>query len=933
MRADGNKILRSIHFSRILLASAAAISTLSYQAMAQDIPGDQPGASTGQLEEVLVTARRRSENLQATPVAVTALSPAEIAQTNTRNFQDLRGLVPNLEITPLNSGGGLNLSVRGIGQTSTQVNVDAKVGFYLDDLYIARADGNALHFYDIDTLQVLKGPQGTLFGKNTLGGAVLLNTKRPGDEYGGYVDVRVGNYDRIDTEGAVNIPITDKILTRFSFRTENADGYITHKLDSGTSNNQDDKSGRIQIRVLPTDGLTVDLLGEYNELDDNGQPSIAVGCNPNASYQKNYNALHLVPFCTSYPSLNKQYEVYGGATLSIPTDSLITDKGIAGALSNQAGLTYGGHPSPFDKARVGTLNLRINYQINDELTIKSVTGFRRGVSNFYTAAEDVPNDIYSELDHTTTEQISQELDLSGNYFDGALTFVSGLYYINQVTRFSQNTGPDWIDPIGYSYNASNNFSSYAAFIQGTYKIFDDLALTLGARYNYDRKEAQSSVYLQRVFTGSCSTFQGAFTTGAACGGYATGNGAHNWYAFDPRAQLQYQVTPDIMTYVSATHGYESGGFNQQLGATLPGNSLIPYAREHIWDYEGGVKTEWLDHRLRVNVDGFYQQFSNYQATVILTYNGVTTRAIQNAASVHEDGVELEVEALPTPDLEIRANGAYLDQAYDQIGAGVTAFTLSSPVTSAPRFEGSIAVDYTFHLPSDATVVTDLNYRWVDSKPGCTSPVGACTAPAYGLLGGKITYNSPDGVWSAGLWGSNLTGKYYYYAINTLGTALANMGVGTVTPGQPREFGAEVKYNFGGASAAAETASAPYVPPPVVAPAVAHSYMVFFDFNKSDLTPQAANIVDQAAHNAGPAKVTKLEVTGHTDTAGSDAYNMRLSRRRAESVAAQLEKDGIPSSEIAIFAKGKHDLLVPTADGVKEPQNRRVQIVYSGEPAA
>jgi len=144
------------------------------------------------------------------------------------------------------------------------------------------------------------------------------------------------------------------------------------------------------------------------------------------------------------------------------------------------------------------------------------------------------------------------------------------------------------------------------------------------------------------------------------------------------------------------------------------------------------------------------------------------------------------------------------------------------------------------------------------------------------------------------------------------------------------IGAQIRYHFGGPSEA-PAATAVYTPPPVVAPAPAapRCYLVFFDFNKSDLTPQAVQIVDQAASNAGPAKVTQLTVTGHTDTVGSDAYNMRLSRRRAESVAARLEKDGIPSSEIEIVAKGKRDLLVPTADGVKEPQNRRVQIVYGG----
>jgi outer membrane protein OmpA-like peptidoglycan-associated protein len=159
------------------------------------------------------------------------------------------------------------------------------------------------------------------------------------------------------------------------------------------------------------------------------------------------------------------------------------------------------------------------------------------------------------------------------------------------------------------------------------------------------------------------------------------------------------------------------------------------------------------------------------------------------------------------------------------------------------------------------------------------------------------------------------------------TLYTNLGFDSVSYNPPRMFGFSAKYRFSAGSEATEAAST-YVPPPAVAPAPApKSYLVFFDFNKSDLTPQAVSIVDTAAKNAGPAKVTQLTVTGHTDTVGSDAYNMRLSKRRAESVAAQLEKDGIPSSEIEIVAKGKRDLLVPTKDGVREPQNRRVQIVY------
>jgi outer membrane protein OmpA-like peptidoglycan-associated protein len=201
---------------------------------------------------------------------------------------------------------------------------------------------------------------------------------------------------------------------------------------------------------------------------------------------------------------------------------------------------------------------------------------------------------------------------------------------------------------------------------------------------------------------------------------------------------------------------------------------------------------------------------------------------------------------------------------------------------------------------------------------------------YALFDARLTLATPDGNESISLWTQNIFDKKYYTVIFDT-QSLVNYNF--TERGTPRTFGVKASYKWGG-TPEPEEAPAAYVPPPVApAPSVPKSYLVFFDFNKSDLAPQAVTIVAQAAANAGPAKVTQLEVTGHTDTVGSDAYNMRLSRRRAESVAAQLEKDGIPASEIAIFAKGKRDLLVPTADGVKEPQNRRVQIVYSGGPTS
>jgi iron complex outermembrane receptor protein len=965
----------------VLLTSAASVTVLAaLPALAQaPAAGDQPAAASGGLEEIVVTARKRSEDIQKTPISITAFSPAEIAQENIRDISDLRGLVPGLEITPeSNYGRAANsLTIRGIGQESLVANVDPGVGFYMNGLYIARPEGQLLGFFDIANVQVLKGPQGTEFGKNTIGGAILVDTQLPTDKFEGYALFRYGEYNRVESEGAINVPINDKAALRFSFATSDIDGYITDKLDNGTKDDQHEKSFRLQLRLKPIDDLTIDLLGEYNQHKDDGSASIETACSDTAYATNNYNGAFAIPnglptYCHQFPPMGKQYEVYGTPHAAVPTGCL------PGGYRAGNCDPYFGREAAFTRVETDTINLRMNYTIDDNLALKSTTGFRRSYLNDLGGEFDdggTPNCVYCEEDNTTTEQYSEELLLTGNYWDGRLTFQLGAVYVDQNSGFAQNTGPDFDgDPTGYSFLDSEDFESDAIYSQATYKVTDDLELTLGARYSYDAKSAQSVLYnavglptYQKnggvtakyvcyfrneypSYPGYCSGIdhgKAGYEDGVG-GYYLPGPGVHNnkgrqlishrYYDFDPRAQLSYQFTPDIFGYVSVTGGYQSGGFNLQLGPVgSPNNGATPYDKERVWDYEAGFKTKWLDNRLRINATGYYQQFNNIQATVRNPFLIVPTRQIVNAAAAHEDGVELEVEAVPTPDLVIRANGDYLDQEFDTLSQAATlsGLTLQDPITTAPKFTASVAVDYTYHLPWEDLLIGDLNYKWVDSRIyGIASRATQSFSQAspYYTLGARLTYQTADGKYAVTAWGTNLTGEYYATSVCNYGCQ--GLGPSLFFPGRPREVGFELKYKFDADEAPEETPAAPYVPPPVAAPMPApKSYLVFFDFNKSDLTPQAVTIVDQAAKNAAPMKVTQLTVTGHTDTVGSDAYNMRLSRRRAESVAAQLEKDGIPSSEIAIVAKGKRDLLVPTADGVKEPQNRRVQIVYDGGPTS
>jgi iron complex outermembrane receptor protein len=760
-------------------------------------------ATAGGSTEILVTARKRVENLMTTPVSATVLSADNLVQQNVRNFADLRGAVSNLELIPLLSGGA-SFTVRGIGQTSSQVNADTKAGFYVDEMYVGRQEGNDLYFYDVASLQVLKGPQGTLFGKNTTAGAVLLTTQRPTDEFGGYGKVRVGSYKRVDVEGALNVPLADDLYGRVSFRTQNAEGFIKHVLDNGRSGNINNKSVRLQLHA-GSGPLTADLLGEYNESNTDGGSSIPIGCLSTAAYVKNYDSLHSVPFCTAYPVLGKHYTVYGGATLTVPTSAVITDQA-AGGDANGTGLTRHGHRGPFNDTDVWTLNGRLNYALTDNISLHSVTAYRRSHAEWYSPTLNAPNDIYAEYDNTKTKQFTQELTLGGTALDDRLNFIGGVYYYNQRSTLLQDTGPDWIDPLGYIYDGGVKFTSFAAFAQASFKITPKLELTVGGRYTHDKKSGSSYVFYagngatyvdDNGVTQSCGYFIGDFLGGIThCGGSPfTAADSTSWNSFDPKVQLSYQWTDTLYTYLTAAHGYNAGGFNQQLGSQ-PASGRFPssYNPEKLWSYEGGVKADLFDHRAQLSVSGFYQKYSSIQSTVLVIIGGIPTRQLQSAASAHEEGFEAEFTLRPTPDLTLRGNGSYLKQKYDKILPGATSLTLDTPVNSAPKYTFSAAVDYTFHVGESGTLVPSANVRGVGSKPACQSGTTfTCKLPAYALVGFRLDFQPKEGSpWKIGVYGTNVFDKVTQLSRTGY---FGSMGVDRYAPGRPQEFGVEASWNF------------------------------------------------------------------------------------------------------------------------------------------
>jgi outer membrane protein OmpA-like peptidoglycan-associated protein len=420
-----------------------------------------------------------------------------------------------------------------------------------------------------------------------------------------------------------------------------------------------------------------------------------------------------------------------------------------------------------------------------------------------------------------------------------------------------------------------------------------------------------------------------------CAGF---DGAKNFHNLSWLLLGKYQFTDDIMGYVSIANAYKSGGFS----ARTPGDSYQP---ETNTSYEIGEKAEFFDHRFRLNADFFYMDYSNLQVN-FFTENPVTHAAAsvtQNAGAATYTGGELETSIIPAKNWLIDGSFGYVDPQFQQYLAKVNGQFVNIANQAIDNYVSKmtydIGVQYDFEPFSFGDLTMRVDYAFASPKTfhpitefAPLNPIIKSTnyhdLKAYVLL---KDIETSYGKWEAKVYGTNLINQDQRYAGIDFEIVSGLSNFGNNTYNRPRTVGFQLTYTYEPTHEMA--APAAYTPPPAQAPMapapVAHSYMVFFDFNKSDLTSDAISIVDQAARNAAPAKATEITVTGHTDTVGSDAYNMRLSRRRAEAVASQLEKDGIPSSEIELVAKGKHDLLVPTKDGVKEPQNRRVTIVYGG----
>ncbi len=774
--------------------------------------------SGGRIAEVVVTAQFRKTELQKTPLAITAITGEALRVRGETSVTDLAATVPNAVIQPLGAGWGSTEAafIRGIGLGDNILSFEPGVPIYIDGVYNGRPQGSIFDLLDLQRVEVLRGPQGTLFGKNAVGGAVNLISKKPDGSNTGYIEASTGSYKRANIRGAWDTSIVpDKLFARLAVSTKNAGGYFK-VLDYGCVNgaaaagnlgtavgqtarncvadtlgNEGVTSGRLAFRYLASSTVEFNLVGDFTRQRQKG-PADKYTVIANSSDPTSGGA-----FLNYLWSQNVSIPNYG-----IPYDSRF--------VTNSPYTNYSRYTDPVSHRNVPNVNDldhwglsgTIDWDATDNLHLKSITAYRHWWNKFGRDSDGSPLPANATYDDSRHSQFTQEVRATGTV--SRLDYAAGVFYYHAK---DSNQGFDFLLP-GIIYNQDSydrqTTKDWAVYIHGDYHLTDRLDLTAGVRYTDDKKNAT----VLRVNLDGTQPVPNVPVNVKAT----------RW---NPMAELSYQWTPQVMTYVLYSTGFRGGGFSPRPSNALQVTSFGP---EDVKNYEVGIKSEWFNQRLRLNADYFYMQDNNQQ-----NYKndqapaGVPWFHAVNGGNSINQGVEVELQAEPIDGLQVNASLGYLNYKLKDNAARRTVLlctTFANGSTCypprAPKWSYSLGIQYAEDLGNLGTLTPRLDIQgysrmyfatYNDTCPVAQPAGGACpqaTIPApyptggigyqsgYTLLNARLTWNSPSKDWEVSLSGKNLTNKVYFYGKLSL-VALLGREQGNVAP--PREWMLTVRRNF------------------------------------------------------------------------------------------------------------------------------------------
>jgi iron complex outermembrane receptor protein len=738
-------------------------------------------ASDAQVAEgdIIVTAQRREQRLQDTPVSVTALSATGLASRGITNLAGVSNFAPNLELHPTNrpAGGGSSFAgyIRGVGTGDFQFPTDPGIGVYVDDVYLARSVGGLLSLEDIARVEVLKGPQGTLYGRNTIGGAINVVTTEPllAGSPTGQLRGRFGSYGRADGSASINAPLIDDTLgakLSVSYLTDR--GYGTRILDGAhyASENRFILRGGVKWRISPD--VTLKLNADFTRQRQNPPSGYEVAFVPSG------------PTIAKIARYNRYAAPYLNSSLGLPAGSIYDARWVS--------------PDPYhiysaqaqqDDSDIGGVSGVLSAQIAPTVTLKSITAWRSVDAVINVDGDQTPYPLQQSRTTLYDNQYSEELQLGGTAFDDRLNFLVGGYLFREKGHSSVYTRSfegiyEALVAAGMTPTAADAGNTYttfftqadsqAIFTQETLKLTRTLSFTAGGRFNHDRKRYATSVVRPQN-----NAIVVPLSSAVAA-----------WDSFTPKVGLDWKPTRDMLVYASYSKGFKSGGFGASTVASTPTPEYDP---EKLTSYELGLKSSWLNDRVTFNVAGFYSQYRNIQLTVqgVDPLTNANIRTTQNAGGSDIKGFEIEASARPVDALSFNLGVGYVDAKFNSLTAAAigSGFVLDSRVPQIPDWSVNGGAEYRFNAGGAWALRGDVSYK---GSQFLTAADPTSYQSPFALVNARLSWR-PEALHGIELAidGTNLTDKVHYFYKSTL----APTGQYVAIPDAPREVYGTIRLTF------------------------------------------------------------------------------------------------------------------------------------------
>lgn len=713
-----------------------------------------PWVTAQMLEEVVVTAERRAESLQDTPMSVTAFTGSMVDQGGITNLGDVSVQTPNFKLTTFNIAEP-QLYMRGVGSTNDSAGADPAVAVFVDEVYLGRPSGASTDLYDLERIEVLRGPQGTLYGRNAAGGAVNIYTKKPLQEFEAKVGLTAGNESLFNVRGYLNGPISDTVAGKVTFNVRKRDGYAKNVTTGQDLEDDDTKSVRGQLLMTPADNIELLLGADYTDIDTSGSNR----------------------FLTKFDV--------------DPFPAFLTDPQKAENATFGNDERKSNHPeTQVAKKELKGLLFRADIDFS-WATLTSITSYRESESSWFQAlvpvlsSQDGGQGLFEVNDGASQEadQVSQEFRLTSE--TDSLKWVVGLYYFDENVDRAERFETYW-DPItsvlaggllvasspgDVTFTQSAETTSKAAFGQATWNMTDTLALTFGARYTEDEKSIDNDARDDSVSPG----FPAGIPLGLSGSPYSV-SASETWDDTTVRATIDWSVTDSAMVYVTYSEGFKSGAFNGTV--SNPIIAATPIKPELATNYEIGARTQWFEDRLRFNITYFELDYEDMQ-TYFLTPQ---LQLVASNASAESSGVEVDFVLGITEHFRIDGNFATLDSEF------VEGVNEGNDTPRSPEQSWTLSAHYTVPMNSGAALdfsatasYTDEYYFELSNDP--RSLEGDVT-----LWDASAKYVSGDGSWDLLLWGKNLSDELYsVHHIN------GSLGGATRIYAPPRTYGLSFTY--------------------------------------------------------------------------------------------------------------------------------------------